>query len=424
MDLILRGVLGISLFYGVAWAISENRSKIDVKTVLLGLAVQVPLAFLLTKWGVLDGVFSGVTGAVIALRDATITGTSFVFGYLGDNKVPFMMKPGANEASSTFIFALQALPMIIVVNALSMLLFYFKVIPVIVRVLSHVFERLLKLGGALGLCTSAELFLGQTEAPLLIKPYLEKLTRGELFTVMALGMATSSIPAMILYSGILIDIIPNNMTHIFAALILNIVTVLTLSRIMVPSEKDTKADDVSSPYKFSGAMDAISQGTMDGMTIFASVVAIIMVFVALIALINKFLAFLVASHLFPMVGGEVPTLEMLLSYVMAPVVWLMGISWGEAFIAGKLFAMKTVLNEIIAYLDFANNPGVLSAKGQFIMTYVLCSFANFSSVGIQIAGFGVMVPKRREEIISLSYKALGAGILASCITGALVGLFV
>ena len=423
MTWILQGISGLIVFYACAFGLSESRRSINYKFVLIGLGIQVPLAMILLQGGVLDGFFVGLSNAVLALRDATAVGTSFVFGYLGNASVPFQMKPGMAESHHGFILAFQALPMMIVVNALSMLLFYLKVIPFLVKGLSWVFEKVLGIGGALGLCTSAEIFLGQTEAPLLIKPYLAKLSRGELFMVMALGMATSSVPAMVLYSGILADIIPNTMGHIFSAILINIFVVLTLAQVMVPPAKEKTAGEIKTPYQFSGIIEAISRGTMDGMMIFASVTVIILVFIALVSLLNQFLGLLTSYHLLPLVSGVSLTIEGILGYVLAPVAWLMGIPWEEALAAGRLLALKTVLNELIAYMDFASSPQLFTEKSQLVVTYALCSFANFCSIGIQIAGFGLMVPERQADIASMANKSLAAGFLASCITGGLIGLF-
>jgi len=303
------------------------------------------------------------------------------------------------------------------VSALSMLLFYWRVLPFIVKVSSWALQKTLRVGGALGVAAAAKVFLGNVEAPLLIRPYLKNFSRNELFTVMTCGMATTSATVMALYTTILEGTIPNPIAHILTASIISIPAAITLARLMIPHEGAHTSGNLVVPYQFSNWMDAISRGTSDGLGIFLNITAMLIVVLALVSLMNAVLG------LFPDVYGESLSLQRILGVMMAPVTWLMGIPWSEAATAGKLLGTKTVLNEVVAFLDLAKTPKEsLSPHSALIMTYALCGFANFSSIGIVIGGLGAMVPERREEIVSLGLKSVIAGTIATCMSGTVVGV--
>ena len=410
--LIFQACLGILVFFIFPVALSENRRRIDYKFVVLGLAVQIFLAVMITKIAFVQSSFLWVSEGINKLKCATCEGTKFVFGYLGGGDVPFLMKEGA----SPFIFAFQPLPMVMVVSAISMLLFHWRILPIIVRGFSWALRKTLNIGGALGVCAAAKVFLGQTEAPLLIRPYLSQFTRSELFTVMTAGMATTSASIMILYGQILENTIQNPISHILTASIINIPAAITISRIMIPQTGEDTSGELVLPYHFSGAMDAVSQGASDGMKLFLNIIAMLIVALALVAIANYILG------TFPDFNNEAVTLQRLLGFFMAPVTWLMGIPWEEAKAAGNLLGTKTILNEVVAFIDLSNLKSALSSHTNLIMTYALCGFANLSSIGIQIGGLGTMVPERRAEIISLGFRALIAGTIASCLSGTIMGL--
>jgi len=410
--LIFQACLGILVFFIFSVALSENRRRIDYKFVVLGLAVQIFLAVVITKIAFVQSSFLWISEGINKLKCATCEGTKFVFGYLGGGDVPFLMKEGA----SPFIFAFQPLPMVMVVSAISMLLFHWRILPIIVRGFSWALRKTLNIGGALGVCAAAKVFLGQTEAPLLIRPYLSQFTRSELFTVMTAGMATTSASIMILYGQILENTIQNPISHILTASIISIPAAITISRIIIPQTGEDTSGELVLPYHFSGAMDAISQGASDGMKLFLNIIAMLIVALALVAIANYILG------IFPDFNNEAVTLQRLLGFFMAPVTWLMGIPWEEAKAAGNLLGTKTILNEVVAFIDLSNLKSALSPHTNLIMTYALCGFANLSSIGIQIGGLGTMVPERRAEIISLGFRALIAGTIASCLTGTIMGL--
>lgn len=414
--LVAQALFGFCAFIFIGWLLSENKKKLDWKIIITGISLQGILAFLILKVHFVRAIFEKISFGISKLKDATLDGTKFVFGYIGGGDIPFLFAEGKG-AGDAFIFAFQPLAMIMVVSALAMLLFHWGVLQLIVKGFSWGLRKTLNIGGALGVCCAAKVFLGQTDAPLLIRPYLSKFSRSELFTVMTAGMATTSSTIMVLYATILEGKITDPISHILTASIISIPAAIVLARIMVPHEGEDTSGDLVTPYNFSGSMDAVSQGANDGMKLFLAILAMLIVTLALVSLLNMILGIL------PSWDGEAITVQRILGYIMSPLAWLMGIPWDEAMHAGKLLGIKTTLNEVVAFINLAGLPKeALSAHSGLIMTYALCGFANFSSIGIQIGGIGSMVPERRAEIISLSFKALIAGTLASCMSGTLVGL--
>ena len=412
--MVWQGVLGVFTLTALAWGLSEDRRRAPWKTVAAGLGLQFALALLLLKVPFSKQVFVWLNQAVLALQDAMQAGTSVVFGYLGGGQAPFAETfPGAS-----FILAFQALPMILVISALSALLFYWKVLPVAVRAAAWVLERAFGIGGAVGVSAAANVFVGMVEAPLLVRPYLLALNRGELFMVMTCGMATVAGTVMVLYAAILAPVMPDAMGHVLTASLISAPAAIMVARLMVPGDAPSAGGaPITLPPPPGSAMDAITRGTMDGVTLLINVSAMLIVLVALVSLFNMVLGLL------PELGGAPVTLERLLGYVMAPVVWLMGVPWSEAPTAGALMGTKTVLNELLAYLQMAKLPAdALSPHTRLIMIYALCGFANFGSLGIMIGGLGTMVPERRGDIVALGLKSIVAGTIATCLTGAVAGI--
>jgi CNT family concentrative nucleoside transporter len=412
---IMRGqaVLGIFVLIAFAWVISENRRKVRVGEILLGLFVTFLMAVLMLKVPYLRQVFDVLNRAVSVIEESTRAGTSFVFGYVGGGPLPF----DENRPGSSFILALQALPIVLVVSALSSLLFYWRILPVVVKAFAWVFQKSMRVGGAVGLSASANVFLGMVESPLFVRPYLPEMTRTELFITMSCGMAGIAGTVMVLYASILRSVLPDAMGHILIVSIISIPAAIMFSKVMVPETGPATAARLSAPRPATSTIDAITQGTIEGINLLINIVSMLVVLVALIYLANRFLGLL------PAFGGQGVTLQRLLGYIMAPVVWLIGIPWSEAPAAGGLMGTKTILNEMIAYLDMSKlPPGALSAKSKLIMIYALCGFANPGSLGIMIGGMGSMVPERRGEIIGLGIKSIIAGTLATLLTGAIVGI--
>lgn len=412
----MQSAFGFLVLAGLAWALGENRRRVRLRLVLSGLALQVALAFALIKLPPFKDLFLALSRAVTGLQEATTAGTSFVFGYLGGAPAPFeVTQPGAS-----FILAFRALPLILVVSALSALLFHWRILPAVVRALAWCLERSLGVGGAAGLCAAANIFVGMTEAPILIRPYLKELRRGELFMVMACGMATIAGTVMVLYASILSGVIPNVIAHILTASIISAPAAIVVAHLMVP-DVEPVAPGAGAPAlprsEAKSAMDAVARGATDGMRLLINVIALLVVLVALVHLVNQ------ALGLLPGLGEAPITLQRLFGYLFAPIAWLMGVPWAEAIQAGALLGTKTVLNEFIAYLDLAAlPPESLSARTRLILTYALCGFANFGSLGILIAGLATMVPERRAEIAGLGMKSIVAGTLATCMTGAVIGM--
>ncbi|MGD9332438.1 MAG: nucleoside transporter C-terminal domain-containing protein [Desulfobacterales bacterium] len=411
--MVWQGVLGLAVFVALAWGIGENRKAVRWRSVLIGLGLQLALALVLLKGPFVRQAFLALNQVILALERATRAGTSFVFGYLGGGPLPFTETfPGGS-----FLLAFQALPLILLMSALSAVFFYWKVLPRVVRGFAWALQKTLRLGGTEGLGVAANIFVGMVEAPLFIRPYLKKMTRSELFTVMTCGMATIAGTVMVLYASILSPLIPDVMGHILTASIISAPAAVTIAKIIVPETGSLTPGRLTDPEPAASAMDALTKGTLQGVSLLINIVAMLIVLVACVELVNLVLAFL------PAVADEPLTLQRMLGWVMAPVVFLMGVAREEALTAGALMGTKTILNELLAYIDLSRLPeGSLSPRSLLIMTYAMCGFANPGSLGIMIGGLGTMAPSRRDEIVGLGLKALVAGTLATCMTGAVVGL--
>jgi len=409
-----QALLGLAVFTGIAWLLSENRKGVKYATALTGVAIQLCIAAILLYVPFFKKFFLLLNTVVLALESATKAGTSFVFGYIGGGTPPFLLTdPGSN-----FILAFQALPLVLVIGALSGLLFYWRILPLVVRSFSFLLQKTMNIGGALGLGASTTIFLGMVEAPLLIKPYLRSMTRSELFSLMAVGMACIAGTVMVLYAAFLTGVIPDPLGHILIASFIHVAAAITIARIMVPETGEETSGRLIPTQTATSSMDAVVKGTMDGLHLLLSIIAMLVVMVALVHLANLIVGLL------PDVGEEPLTLQRILGFVMAPVVWLFGIPWPEAQTAGYLMGTKTILNELLAFLELAKLPAeALDPRSRLIMTYALSSFANFGSLGILLGGLGSLAPERRDEIVGLGMKALVAGTLATCMTGAVIGIF-
>jgi concentrative nucleoside transporter, CNT family len=409
----LQAVLGIVVFLAIAWLVSEKRKSVRLRTVVAGVVVQFAVAGLLLYLPPFKRFFLLLNNVVLALDSATRAGTSFVFGYLGGGPPPFMLQdPGAN-----FVLAFQSLPLVLVIGALSALLFYWRILPYVVRAFAFVLQKTLNIGGALGLGASTTIFLGLVEAPLVIKPYLKNMTRSELFSLMTVGMACIAGTVMILYATILNGVIPDPLGHILVASFIHVAAAITIARVMVPETAEETAGKLMPQRDATSSMDAIVKGTSDGLILLLNIIAMLIVMVALVQLVNVLIGFL------PQVGGQPLTLQRLLGFIMAPVVWLFGIPWSQAQTAGSLMGTKTILNELLAFLEMARlSQDALDARSRLIMAYALTSFANFGSLGILIGGLGSLAPERRDEVVNLGMRAILAGTLATCMTGAVVGI--
>ena len=374
------------------------------------------LAILLIKVPPVASFFESLSQGVLALKSATDQGTGFVFGYLADGAPkPFEV---VNPASAN-IFIFSGLMLIIVVSALSAIFWHWRVLPIVIKLISSLFKKPLNVGGPVGLSATANIIFGQVEAPLLIKPYLKQMSRHELLTLMTVGMSTISGGVMVVYTTMLNDLYGTSLIgHFLTASIISVPAAIMYANIMMPSNQKTEDQsqiEESSLYK--STMDALTRGTQDGLNITLNIAALLLVLIALVTLVNFGLAAL------PFVGGEAITLERMAGWIFAPIAWCMGIPWAEAQLAGSLLGVKTILNEFVAYVNLAAiDASQLSEKSRLIMLYGLCGFANLSSVGILLSGIGTMIPERKDDLIAVSGKALIGATLASCFTGLVVGV--
>lgn len=423
MEFVLKGLLGLFGFIVIAWLLSENRFGVpwrqQAKLVVVGLLLQFVAAVLLLKFLLFKEVFLVLNVGIEALQDSTAAGTAFVFGFLGGGNLPF--EP--TNSSAAYVFAFQALPLVIVMSALSALLFHWRILPVIVRGLAWLLRKSLGVGGPLGVAAGANVFLGMVESPLLIRPYLSRLSRGELFAVMTCGMATIAGTVMVLFATILEPVVDDAIGQLLVASIINVPVAILISRIMVPDTNPPTGDDIplgtiDAGVAPSSALEAITHGTVDGARLVVNIIGMLIVAVAFVTLSNHVLDFL------PYVKDTPVTLERLFGWLFAPVAFLMGVSdWAQAQIAGQLLGTKLILNELIAYTKLAALPeDALSERVRLMMTYALCGFANFGGLGIMIGGLITMVPNRRSEVVHLSMKSLVAGTIANCMTGTLIGM--
>ncbi|MEO8145133.1 MAG: nucleoside transporter C-terminal domain-containing protein [Betaproteobacteria bacterium] len=401
----IQGLAGIAGLLLLAFLFSENRRAVPWRAIWAGLLLQLVLALLLLKLPFAKEAFLALNNVLTLFEQATQSGTALVFGYLGGGPAPFAV----TDANSAFILAFRALPIVLVMSALSALLFHWGVLPWVVRGISWLLERAMRVGGVVGLSTAANVFVGMVEAPLFIRPWLPRVSRGELFAIMVGGMASIAGTVLFLYASILGKIIPDAVAHLLIASIVSAPAALVVAFLMVPPAGEATGGQLELKSDASSSMDALTQGTLGGAQLLVNIVAMLVVFVALVTFLNL----IIAPY----------TLQGLLGWALAPLAWLAGIPWSEVQAAGNLLGTKTVLNELVAYIDMANSPG-LSERSRLLMTYALCGFANFGSLGIMIGGMSTMCPERRPEIVSLGFKSIVAGTLATCLTAATVGLIV
>ncbi len=408
-----QGLSGIAALLMIAWTFGERRGAVRWRRVAIGLGLQVGLAVLFLKVQALSNVFLVLNHVVMALQDATRAGTSFVFGFVGGGVVPFEV----TAPQALFVLAFQSLALIILIGALSALLWYWRILPLIVNGFSWALQRTLGIGGAVGVASAANVFVGMVEAPLLVKPYIARLSRSELFIVMTVGLATIAGTMMVLYATIVNAILPNAIAHLLSASIINVPGAILVAHLMVPEEPAAVRTEGAPALSYSSSMDAIARGTSEGLSLYLNVIAMLLVLVALVALANMLLGAL------PEIAGAPITLQRILGVILAPFVWLMGVPWAETATAGALMGTKVVLNEFLAYTDMVNlPPAMLSPRSEIIMTYAMCGFANLGSLGIMLGGLIGMAPERRSEIADLGFRSLIAGTLATSLTGAIVGL--
>ena len=409
---LLQSIIGISAFIGIAWLLSESRKYVSWRIIAVGLGVQFVFAVLLMNVPLIHYLLSLLAQGVGLIQDATLEGTKFVFGYIGGGQLPYEETgPG-----SSFIFGLQSLPVVLMVGALSALLWHWRVLVIIVKGAAFFVKKTFNVSGAVGISAAANVFMGMVESPLLVKPYIPRLTRSELFVVMVGGLSTIAGSTMVLLGTILEPVIPNAFGHLLVGSVINAPGAIMIAKVMVPGEKslDDTPVNMDSPYRSS--LDALTRGTVDAVKLLLNVIGLLIVFVSVIALANSFMAFIPTS-------GEALTLQRILGWFMAPFTWLMGIPWEDSQIAGSLLGTKVIVNELVAYINMTGLPeDALSERTRFIMTYALCSFSNFGSLAIMIGGLTTMAPERTAEIVGLGLKCVVAAFITTCLTATVIGL--
>ena len=415
---ILQILIGFIGLVCIAIPFSQNRSSINYRYIFVAIVFQIILAFALLKIPFIVQIFAYLSDGVSSLQAATQEGAEFVFGYLSNSSnSPF--EPSG--AGNSMIFAFQILPLIIVISSLSALLWFWNILPLIISAISKIFEKLFNIGGPIGLGATANIIMGQVEAPLLVRPYLSRMSEKELLILMTAGMSTVSGSIMIALVSMLQPQFPdlNLIQHLVSASILSIPAAIMYANIMIPSAEVTNFDGNAIPKVYDSSMDAITRGTRDGLDICLNVGAILIAFIALVSLLNSILG--IAGG---WIGISDLSLQLILGYMFFPIVWLMGIPLSETLASAELLGLKTALNEFVAYGALANiEPGVLSERSKLITLYGLCGFANFSSVGILVSGISAMAPERKNDLIKVSLKALVGATLASCMTGLVIGIF-
>ena len=413
-----RALIGIALIIGIAWAFSENRKAFPWKIALGAVGMQFAIALILFGIPFIRDGFAQANGVVGALEDAARAGTSFVFGYVGDNTLPkepitpFTTADGYTPP----LFFFQILPIIIVVAALSAILWHWRILRWVTRGFAFVFRKTMGLSGATSLAVSANVFMGMTEAPVLVKPYLKSMTRSELFILMTTGFATIAGSVLVVYSSMLEGVISNPLPQLLTASLIAAPAAVALALIMIPETKAGEDRGEEPDFAYQSTMDAFATGASDGLKIVFNIATMLIAALALLYLANIGLGAL------PNVGGAALSIERVLGWVFSPLMYMIGVPMGEAAQSGSLMGVKTVLTEFVAFLQLAGPEGAgLSQRTSMITAHAICGFANFGSIGILIGGLSIIEPERRTTFLELAWKTLLAGTLATCMSGAIVG---
>ncbi len=412
LTLDLQAALGILIYVALAMPFSSRVRGIHWPLVLKAIGWQFAICWLLLRVPVITHSLGFLNQVVAALSAATLRGTSFVFGYVGGAPPPFALQ----NPSQLAIFAFQVIAIIMVVSALSAVLWYWRILPFVIKGIAWVFKRTLGTDGPAGFAITANVFVGQVEAPLLVRPFIARMSRYELLLLMTAGMAMIAGSMMVVYSTLLAQQFSNLPTQLMTKSLMSIPASILFAHIMLPDDHASSGPtEPTRPY--TSTMDAITRGTTDGLHIWLNVIAILIVLIALVALLNQ------GIGLLPWVLGEPLSLERIAGWFFSPLAWLMGIPWSEALQAGSLLGIKTVLNEFLAYLKLVDmGPHAFSERTRLIVIYALCGFANFASMGIQISGIAAMAPERRHDLNDLALRSLLGATLASCMTAAIVGI--
>lgn len=413
----IAGVLGLIVFILIAWAFSDSKKNVSLKIILWGIGLQLALALAvlgvpaLGFYGPLRPVFDALNTGIVQLLNFTLEGSRFIFGDLVDSE------------KSGFIFAFQVLPTIIFMGSLMAVLYHWGLMQKVVKLMAFVMQRTLKTSGAESLAVAANVFVGQTEAPLVIKPYIPNMTKSELLSLMTGGMATVAGGVLAAYVGLLRDRLPDIAGHLLTASLMSAPAALLLAKILTPETETpqtlTRVPQQKDTERYTNTIDAAAKGAGDGLKLALNVAAMLLAFIALLALVNACL-----SSVSEWIFNTPLTLQTLLGWFLAPIAWLMGVPWEEARVSGALIGEKIVLNEFVAYLHLSELKESLSERTLIIMSYALCGFANFSSIAIQIGGIGELAPNTKAQLAKLGLRAVLGGSLAAFMTAAIAGLLI
>ena len=434
----LRSLLGMFVLGLLAWSMSVNRKAIPWRIVIWGIGLQMIFAVFILKTPVGGFIFDGLNSAVMALLGFTVEGARFIFGNLVWDYVPVgggvagpagqgQVLQGVGQVANTgALFAFNVLPTIIFFSSLMTILYHLGVMQFVVKGFAWVMQRTMHTSGAETLSAAGNIFVGQTEAPLLIKPFIERMTMSELMAVMTGGFATVAGGVMAAYVGMLVAFFPDIAGHLMAASVMSAPAALVMAKLMYPEEM---VPETSSSLELAverpdvNVIEAAARGASEGLHLALNVGAMLLAFVALVYMLNAIL-----SLMGGWVGLESLSLELLLGWVLSPIAWLMGVPWEDATTVGGLLGLKMALNEFFAYLQLASVIGSdatgLSPRSVVIVTYALSGFANFSSIAIQICGIGGIAPSRRQDLSRIGLRAMIAGTLAAFMTATVAGMLV
>ena len=409
-----RAIAGLAVITGIAWLLSENKRKFPWKIVLGAIVMQYAFTLLLFGVPVIRAGLDSVNNGINVLIEATREGTKFVFG-------PFIGDQGAWEklvGAKGPIFIFQLLPLIIVIGSLSAILWHWGILKVITRGFALIFQRTMGMGGPTSLSVAANIFMGQTEAPLLIKPYLKIMTRSELLIVMATGFATIAGSVLVVYVTLLRDTLPAVAAHLITVSIIASPAAVALSMVIVPETEEISKSSTDTDFKYHSTMDAFATGATDGIAIIWNIATMLIAALALVYIANSMLGAIPAGW----VGGAPLSLDRILGWLFAPLMYMAGVPIEESAKAGGFVGMKTVFTEFVAFINLGALPAdAMTERTRTIVTYAICGFANFGSMGILIGGLSIMCPERRPDFLSLAWKTLFAGTLATIMSAAVIG---
>ncbi len=407
-----RAFIGIAMIFAIAWGLSENKRAFPWKLVLGAVGIQFAFALILFGIPIIREALFAANIVVDSLIAATAYGTEFVFGPAFGTQAGWEKMTGQPGP----IFAVHLLPLIIVVAALSAILWHWHILRWVTKSFASIFRRFMGLGGATSLAVSANVFMGMTEAPVLIKPYIKGMTRSEIFILMTAGFATVAGSVLVLYGVFLQDVLPNALGQLLAASLIAAPAAVALALVMIPETVDEKQRAHEPDFEYESTMDAFATGASDGLKILANIVTMLIAAFALLFLVNAGLGAL------PEVAGAKLSIERILGWIFSPIMYMIGVPMGEAAQSGSLMGIKTVLTEFVAFLQLSGEAGEgLSERSSMITAHAICGFANFGSIGILIGGLSIIEPERRTTFLELAWKTLIAGTLATCLSGAVVG---